>query len=808
MAVSAHTNHIAVIGATQSGKTTLALGLSEQASVMARQDMVNALASAKKTFDNGKWPDGTNRETFNRLTCDVKFDGDDAEVSFCEYAGEKLFVPTFAQNVVGSPIGALLLLNPGMDILGDDGKRKEMAEALKRIVVHLKQHGCVAIALVITASDRLKTDLKDMRGNFDIALASIREILETQFGREGKAWRQFEVTVTGELESQDNPNSARSKANTSGKPFLWVLEQIRASTRGQKNSRVMSRIGKTVAALVVMGALVCCALFVREFYSLKTIEKKAGDAITAFETAQKELNIGGEKEAFDALRGCIEELSGNGFLSNRKGVDCTAWNAKHAEMHVAWLEARIRKLEKDGVAPDACGQIDEELERIMDEGDRTRLTGLWREIKPQAIRKRASVEAEGVLEKLRKLAPTEKSDNIQKTLRNAAKFVAEYPGQMDMLLNVESERDAFIARFKESVVEKWVLSKGKLTPFDDAEKARIRESLDIGDNGALAQSVIRELEDRHAEKENAAEAEKLRVSQEFIDKFLKFDRSELFTRMLGAFNGYEEWYGKNVYRGDEDKPFVKMVDEYMADLLGKYFSESVLQYERDFCGEKSVWVDSGIKVRVADAQRRFNDFDALCRSVANPDKECGLGGTPALEFARRYAGLYKTHKDAFVLKIAVSRIEAMLDCSDFPTNYKCTKVDVIVDVGRLGDKGYEKAPNVKKIAEGIVDETANRKWHEIWKGNATFEAKPFERTSFIVKATDCNKWIGSPDMDSFKAWPINDLKLSGQNPIEVSVPTDISRRATGASYDTKVRIFYNVEEGYGMSSLYSEVFGK
>ena len=222
---------IALIGYTGAGKTVLAAGLyatsTEDFTVSARDgDTADCLQKSKACLDRGGWPDTTN--SFTDLHIENKRRGKEPIVfDFKEYMGERAVAADFNHDIIGNPRGALILLNPKMDILRDSGRRNEMIMRIKSIIDYLAEPGmrCSHIAFVVTASDLLTTSLKDYKDEFDGYKREITNSLNTN-PKFQNAWKEFEVTVTGPLDDQEHPRLAKSSENTARLPFEWLVEQF------------------------------------------------------------------------------------------------------------------------------------------------------------------------------------------------------------------------------------------------------------------------------------------------------------------------------------------------------------------------------------------------------------------------------------------------------------------------------------------------------------------------------------------------------------------------------------------------------
>lgn len=226
-------NNLAIIGASGTGKTTLAVGLyatsTESFTVAPDGDETRKYLEIRKTsIEEGFWPAATNESENFDLRLRLHASGRQTDIVFREYMGERMERdPNYIREVIGTPKSAMILFNPGMPGLSKPETRNRMLGNLKVIAQHLKDNGCIAVAFVVTASDRLTSDLAASREDFEAYASEVTNHL-TNLGLD---WKRFDVTVSGQLDDQNKPKLARGENNTTHEPFLWLLKRIRACKR-------------------------------------------------------------------------------------------------------------------------------------------------------------------------------------------------------------------------------------------------------------------------------------------------------------------------------------------------------------------------------------------------------------------------------------------------------------------------------------------------------------------------------------------------------------------------------------------------
>lgn len=253
---------IALIGYTQAGKTTLAVGLfatsTEDFTVSGKgEDTDNYLRDRKASLESGHWLEATTENQMPDLCLTINRIGKaPVDLHFKEYMGERACnVESYKRDVVGDPRAVVILLNPCMSILRDPVQRNAMICQLKEIINYLAEPGmrCEYIAFAITASDMLSTSLSDFREEFESYKSEITNFLNTSVFRDN--WKEFAVTVSGELEDPTRPRLARGKANSSREPFVWLIQSLEAADARSKMKRVLKYSSISAGVVLFLGSV-------------------------------------------------------------------------------------------------------------------------------------------------------------------------------------------------------------------------------------------------------------------------------------------------------------------------------------------------------------------------------------------------------------------------------------------------------------------------------------------------------------------------------------------------------------------------
>ncbi len=359
-----NSHEIAVVGYSQAGKTTLAVGLyatsTPDFTVTAKgEESENYLQTGKAALEAGEWVGASIASTDIRLAIN-RTGKPSVAIDFKEYRGEDACnSEAFKRDVVGNPRGALILLNPKMDILRDSGKRNEMIVQIKSIIDYLSEPGkrCSHLAFVITASDLLTTSLKDYKDEFDGYKEEITNSLNTN-PKFRTAWKEFDVTVTGPLEDPEHPRIARKGGNTSREPFEWLIEQFESEDRGGRVKKAVRRLATTAATLLVLGGLAFAGWYLGVD---RSAEHRISESIaTSGKALDKAVQSG---KSSDINKHCKEMEETLAFVSTNKSYwtrepffECNKerYRSARADLsdriergRLAWLPGRMKERESE-----------------------------------------------------------------------------------------------------------------------------------------------------------------------------------------------------------------------------------------------------------------------------------------------------------------------------------------------------------------------------------------------------------------------------------------------------------------------------
>lgn len=288
-----------IIGPPQSGKTVMAAGLYR--SHRKKNFIVSALDENTRKYadtisgllQDGKWPAASPQEL---KTLHFKLNISDwtgtysGDIEFCDYSGEFMYnldAKSFVEKFIGAPETAdnlktvLFLINPNAPWIADTyqdpstyqvGKNSnEKNDAFyRRQDVLSKIEACInylvnlpnrpAVAVVITAADRLESDLKPYKEQFEEVVTRICSLLTLN----KCTWKRFDVSICKPLKKQDelvfNPQHIHE-------PFVWAFQR-------KRRAPILKWIKGIVACLLLL-ILGCLAYFGNNF----RVDKNNADLI-------------------------------------------------------------------------------------------------------------------------------------------------------------------------------------------------------------------------------------------------------------------------------------------------------------------------------------------------------------------------------------------------------------------------------------------------------------------------------------------------------------------------------------------------
>lgn len=488
-------NNLAIIGASGTGKTTLAVGLyatsTESFTVAPDGDETRKYLEIRKTsIEEGFWPAATNESENFDLRLRLHASGRQTDIVFREYMGERMERdPNYIREVIGTPKSAMILFNPGMPGLSKPETRNRMLGNLKVIAQHLKDNGCVAVAFVVTASDRLTSDLAAFREDFEAYASEVTNHL-TNLGLD---WKRFEETVSGQLDDQNKPKLARGENNTTHEPFLWLLKRI--SDRRCRKSLL------TTAAVFATLLGVSCAVFGGLVVHGRQVLAKAEKA---FANTSNALNIAYAAHDEAKVRTTLEFLTTNSFdkvtailpsdqarrneLVKRVNEQYDLWSVRLLSMELASNKSKVNTKPLD-VQLEWFGGFDKKLITLSPSSkdaviERDTLTNDWDNSRIELETKCQAAHFRDKVERERKNLAFSKPDALTEPLKKAKELIEDKDRNYSLLTNraelcVISElitaRTNAIARYIDSKIGK---PEDEKRP-DDTEKIRQRVRNDL-----------------------------------------------------------------------------------------------------------------------------------------------------------------------------------------------------------------------------------------------------------------------------------------------------------------------------------------
>lgn len=446
-------------------------------------------------------------------------------------------------------------------------------------------------------------------------------------------------------------------------------------------------------------------------------------------------------------------------------------------------------LAKEGLARKVDGQIEDEWRNFAIRGfEKTASTNATTEAVEDfqaRLDDWTPVSSSGIVAKSNLVAFVSTNVPVWRTQYETTKFISEaekavkknsmedmaifYPGRVatNEFLTVEFAEKQWKSRVKpvfererkaylDGIVAK--SSDGRNRPtFADGDKNDIkRRATSVGEPFYEA-NALKYVEEQVESKSKIWETAKREECNKWIREKIRPGRSR--TDRKGLWSEYE----KDPVRWSNPW-FIKIVGKAVYREVEKWFESDVAAFKKELSpaeGEGvSLWLDdSNFEVRYKGLVNTFEEFKKTCRHI-NEDKN-----PPAGTWAHRFAELCVTKggidscgvNRVFGQRIVAKQLDARIDYQKkFPVNYKCTAFAAWFEVESFEGngtpmKGDDNLPNPQLISlidadgkhapreeKNSIGEAGEGEYKTIWSDEKILEAGLFQRTKFVVKATDYN----------------------------------------------------------------------
>lgn len=370
-----------LIGYPKSGKTSLAAGLLSSTSGTFSvsgddQNSVRYLEKIRGLLGSGRWPGGTGDD--ERSVINLRVNRGDRKVpvsiSFQEYMGGYMSrsIDAFLSKIVGGDEdGALILLNPGMDMFrprcdtcnASDGDDDGQADDRERMLSHIKMvierlaagNRCKRICIVATASDFLDADgcPDGVKTVFHDFVRQLEAYLSAHsWFRE--RWKTFFVSVTGRLEDRDAPRLCAGEENTARNPFEWIIDGVETDRR-QVGLRSLLRRCVTCVLSVFVAAGVALASWY--FWFDRETERKVDAVCGSLAPPLEQAILDGRASDINRLCGDLEKAVADVpadsvfFGGNRKRLQhsLSKVRAVAEKGRLAWFPLEVARIKRISV---------------------------------------------------------------------------------------------------------------------------------------------------------------------------------------------------------------------------------------------------------------------------------------------------------------------------------------------------------------------------------------------------------------------------------------------------------------------------
>lgn len=365
--------------------------------------------------------------------------------------------------------------------------------------------------------------------------------------------------------------------------------------------------------------------------------------------------------------------------------------------------------------------------------------------------------------------------------------------------------------YLDGIVTKSFVGRGRPALVDDDKNDIKSRATTVGAPFDLG-GALKYVEEHFKAKSEMWESEKRKVCNEWIKAKIRPDR--LRTGMNGLFDEYINDARTIVdpQKGKYNPFFIEVVGSAVYREVEKWFESDVAAFKKELSPAEgvSLWLDdSNFEVRYKGLVNTFEGFKKTCRSI-NKDKSPPVG-----TWAHRFAELCVTKggienggvNKVFGQRIVAKRLDALIDYQKkFPVNYKCTafaawfEVESFEGSGRPMESSDEMSnpllislidsdgENAPKNETTSIGKDFEGEFKTIWSERKILEAGLFQRTKFVVKATDYNGNHIKKTSDIAKVFSFVDK----QRTLELDGQLHIGRFTGVKDADIKVRLSVDI----------------
>ena len=709
-------------------------------------------------------------------------------MSFLEYAGERLQKPDafkdFANKYLDGIDGAVVLVNPGADAFtGDAAQRQKALKHYQWLFARLRDMDKKPfIALTVTAADRLVPggDLGDRAETFNEFVEQLENTLKNSPLR--KRWKRFDITITGCLEKQEEPSLAKGRANTSAKPFLWLLFRLRWLPPVM---RVVRAVGLSLVALAAIGAIWYGVARNSAKSHIEDTERSLKTSIEEVQTLPTDNQLRGVISSFDGLLSFIGGLAGD--VAREKAIEL---EPKVWDLFKRRIENQIRDIKTDigkNATPAAVQRVDELFGQFV--------PTLTEEAaaEHEALRTKWTAERNGLLEQnvVQKLidAVEQPIDRLVASHGEAVLVsLLELYGELVKVLppkdaerliaekaRVSEKLDKRVSKEFLSLIERDL---GRGVPQDEAtmKSKHFAEQLSVWNPATKVGSDEKTNVEKLLEsKTNEATKQWLKGQRQICEEWVKNEISNQPKRATAGQNGLFSAYVQFARRNVQNPFFTDVVQKSVYDRVEKSFAENVAWFEKNG-GKASFWNDTAnFATNWKTLVQRLQGFRQLCSEVSTDATPRQSSWAWHFSCLCMKEGRLETNRQAeyFPRRVVIDRIDASADYhGNLPTAYKYTAFGAKIDIEKFNDNGtrayirsevllpFEKDGRSAKDSEQNAvkahkKKRDGKKTMTLLSKQRIVDIHAFERVDLKLVATDWNSGTGAR-----KSSPVKTISLA------------------------------------------------
>ena len=306
---------------------------------------------------------------------------------------------------------------------------------------------------------------------------------------------------------------------------------------------------------------------------------------------------------------------------------------------------------------------------------------------------------------------------------------------------IERARKEAMAAYADSIASKWNVE-AKNPPEFNSENCRA--SIEAAVTQDESNDFILALNKRF----NQAKQQWSEYQRQLVEQF----------RMEGDIQSVVREYGEFI-DDNPNNPWLGKLHEQMEEKIGDFFVDYIKDYYNEFFENNRIGSETYAQSRMERAQRRFNDFRAVCLAITGK----GFGGSPIQTSAiGKFASSCVTAGNlqnagitaAFGQIMRITQVEVMFQPSSLDSSYTGMdfRCNVLAERWNVSSGQKETVANSTLFGSTFLGRGSNGRWMTLWTGSYTLRTNPWTFTSFRLYFSERLDALMITPQDDSRGW--------------------------------------------------------